>query len=84
MSVSEDEAAAELEMDMWEGQFEFVGPEYHESTGSGPDVNGGGTYDENVDLFRPARKRNGFKKHHVQVWYEDLAGHVSLWSIYLT
>lgn len=78
MSVSEDEAPAELEFDMWEGQFEFVGPQYQDTNGNGENVQGlNGTYDENVDLFRPARKKNGFKKHHVQVWYEDLAGHVS-------
>lgn len=82
MSVSEEEGPPELEFDMWEGQFEFVGSQFEEQDGNGngggPTIGlGGGTYDENVDLFKP-RRRNGVKKHGVQLWYEDLAGHVSL------
>lgn len=83
MSVSEEEGPPELEFDMWEGQFEFVGSQFEErdsnGNGGGPTIGlgGGGTYDETVDLFKP-RRRNGVKKHGVQLWYEDLAGHVSL------
>lgn len=80
--MSEDETGAELEFDMWEGQFEFVGQQYRDSNGNSElqgvgEGGGGGGYDRDADLFTPKRK-NGFKKHHVQVWYEDLAGHVSI------
>uniref|UniRef100_A0A1B6CQH5 FIP-RBD domain-containing protein n=1 Tax=Clastoptera arizonana TaxID=38151 RepID=A0A1B6CQH5_9HEMI len=78
MSVSEDEAPTQdLEFDMWEGQFEFVGDLYNnnqdEETYS---YNGHNVYDESVDLFKP--KRNGLKKSEVQVWCEDLSGHVQM------
>lgn len=83
--VSEDEVAAQdLEFDMWEGQFEFVGSQYRDSNGNEEEselsYNGHGTYDESVDLFRPSTvrpRRNGIKKSEVQMWCEDLSGHVS-------
>uniref|UniRef100_A0A1B6KX96 FIP-RBD domain-containing protein n=1 Tax=Graphocephala atropunctata TaxID=36148 RepID=A0A1B6KX96_9HEMI len=84
MSVSEDEGPQELEFDMWEGQFEFVGgshPLYNgnsEQDDNGNQGFGQNGYDPTVDLFETPRRRNGFKKHNVQLWYEDLAGNVQM------
>lgn len=82
MSVSEDEVAVQdLEFDMWEGQFEFVGNQYNGNyQDSELSYNGSNAYDETVDLFVPSLtrpKRNGVKKSEVQLWCEGLTGHVS-------
>lgn len=82
-AVSEDEVAAQdLEFDMWQGQFEFVGNQYRDGNEEESELsyNGHGTYDESIDLFRPSAirpRRNGFKKTEVQMWCDDLSGHVS-------
>lgn len=78
----EDEAAIEQELalDLWEGQFEFVGGGYGgDGLGEGGVcVRGGGGGEGPVHIIPPLRLgSNGAKKTEAHFWCEDLTEQVS-------
>jgi hypothetical protein len=82
MSDEDEEETAieqELALDLWEGQFEFVGEGYGGDGGdgvrdSGVCVRGGGP----IHVTPPLRPgSNGVKKNEAHLWCEDLTEQVS-------
>jgi hypothetical protein len=82
-SEDEEDAALEQELtlDLWQGQFEFVGEDYG---GDGVCIYGGGGGTGTVHITPPPRLgSNGMKKTEAHAWCEDLTEQVSR-VIYVT
>lgn len=74
----EDDApnTQDLDYDMWEGQFEFVGPsEDTVLTGRGLQII--------TSSPHMSPRTNGIKKNRAHEWCDDLSNNVGLYNIYL-
>ena len=70
MSAHDEEDSQELALDLWEGQFEFVGEGY-----GGDGVGGGGL--TRIVTPPPRLGSNGVRKTEAHLWCEDLTEQVS-------